>query len=401
MPTFKVFINERKINKKGEAPIYLRIIKNRKPTYISLGYYIRPEDWDAEKVRVKKSHPNSSRLNNFITEKLSEAQSHTLDLETKDKDVNTKAMKKAVVGEASPSFLKYLDRFLKEQETKAKVGTYNKVKGVIEKVKQFVGSNDLLFDELTVTWLKSYEAYMRNHFENSTNTIHANFKVIRRILNEAISEDLFAFEKSPFHKFKLKTEKTNIEYLTEKELKGIEELQLTLGTKMDIHRDMYVFTAYTGGMRISDLLQLKWKDFDGERIYKQTQKTREIISIKIPKIGMQIIEKYKPKHILPENFIFPILINAIDYSDPKVLHRAISSATAYTNKDLKEIAKLAEITKRLHFHTSRHTFATSSLKKGMRMENTSKILGHTNLKTTQIYAKIVNEALDKAMEVFD
>ena len=401
MPTFKVFVNERKVNKKGEAPIYLRIIKDRKPTYISLGYYIRLEDWDTERSRVKKSHPNSARLNNYIAEKLSEAQSHTLELETKEKGVNTKAMKKAVVGEASPSFLRYLDNFLKGQENKAKVGTYNKVKGVIEKVKQFVGSNDLLFDELTVTWLKSYESYMRNHFKNSTNTIHANFKVIRRIINEAINEDLFSFEKNPFHRFKLRTEKTHIEYLTEAELKGIEELKLPLGSKMDIHRDMYVFAAYTGGIRISDLIQLKWKDFDGERIYKQTQKTGEIISIKIPKIGLEIIKKYKLNKVSPENFIFPILNNSIDYSYPKVLHRSISSATAYTNKDLKEIAKKAKITKRLHFHTSRHTFATSSLRKGMRFENTSKILGHTNLKTTQIYAKIVNEELDKAMEVFN
>ncbi|MBK7110278.1 MAG: integrase catalytic domain-containing protein, partial [Bacteroidetes bacterium] len=226
-------------------------------------------------------------------------------------------------------------------------------------------------------------------------------KVIRRIINEAINEDLLPFEKNPFHRFKLKTEKTNIEYLTEKELKLIEELDLVTRTKMDIHRDMYVFAAYTGGIRISDIIQLKWKNFDGERIYKQAQKTGEIISIKVPRVGLTILEKYKQKKGKPEDFIFPILKNDVNYSDPKNLHRAISSSTAYVNKNLKIIAEATKITKRLHFHTSRHTFATSAIRKGMRFENASKILGHTNMKTTQIYAKIVNEELDKAMEIFN
>lgn len=78
-----------------------------------------------------------------------------------------------------------------------------------------------------------------------------------------------------------------------------------------------------------------------------------------------------------------------------------SAANAYVNKDLSKIAKMAEIEKHIHFHTSRHTFATRALRKGMRIEYVSKLLGHANIKTTQIYAKIVNEELDKAMEIFN
>lgn len=401
MPTFKVFVNQRKLNKKGEAPIYLRIIKDRKPSYISLGYYIRPEDWDETKSIVKKSHPNSSRLNNFIAEKLADAQGHTLDLESKEKGVNTKAMKKAVVGEASPSFLKFLDRFIVAQEKKAKIGTQNAVKAVIAKIKEYVGTNDLLFDDLSVSWLKGYETYMRKHFKNSTNTVHANFKVIRRILNDAINEDLFPFEKNPFHRFKMKTEKTHIEYMTDTELKAIEALQLTAGSKMDIHRDMYVFAAYAGGIRISDILQMRWKNFDGEKINMQAQKTGGVISVKVPKAGLVILEKYAPQEPNDEHFIFPVLNNDVDYSDPKFLHRTLSSSATYTNKDLKKIAEAAKVNKRLHFHTSRHTFATSALRKGMRLEYASKLMGHSDLRTTQIYAKIVNEELDKAMEIFN
>ena len=103
----------------------------------------------------------------------------------------------------------------------------------------------------------------------------------------------------------------------------------------------------------------------------------------------------------PADYIFPFLKNNLDYSDPTVLFNAISSNTACANKNLKMIGAKAGIEKHISFHSSRHTFATRALKKGMRIEYVSKLLGHTNLKTTQIYAKIVNEELDKAMDVFN
>jgi len=87
-----------------------------------------------------------------------------------------------------------------------------------------------------------------------------------------------------------------------------------------------------------------------------------------------------------------------DYSNPTDLHTAISSYTAFANKDMYRLTELCKFTKKIHFHTSRHTFATRALRKGMRIEYVSKLMTHTNIKTTQIYAKIVNEELDKAMD---
>ena len=243
--------------------------------------------------------------------------------------------------------------------------------------------------------------YLRTTLSNTTNTIHGNYKIIRRLINEAVSEEIVPFEKNPFLRYKMKTEKTTIEYLTDDELTKFEKLELIAGTKFDIHRDMYVFAAYTGGIRISDVLQLQWKNFNGIHIIIQIQKTGSPLSVKVPSTALVILKKYKIPETKPDDFIFPILKNEFDFTDPHYLFKAISSATAYTNKDLKEIAIKAKIKKRLHFHTSRHTFATRALRKGMRMEYASKIMGHSNLKTTQIYAKVVNEELDKAMEVFD
>ena len=96
-----------------------------------------------------------------------------------------------------------------------------------------------------------------------------------------------------------------------------------------------------------------------------------------------------------------MLPNGIDLNDPQVSYNQISSATAYINKNLKLLATKAEIEKPLSFHISRHTWATRALRKGVSIDKVSKLMGHAQLRETQIYAKIVNEELDKAMDVFN
>lgn len=164
---------------------------------------------------------------------------------------------------------------------------------------------------------------------------------------------------------------------------------------------MYVFSAYAGGLRIFDVLQLKWENFDGERVLVTTQKTGSVVSVKLPAKALEIVNSYKTGVTKPSDFVFPLLKNDVDYSDPAVLYDAISSMNAYTNKSLKEIKTSLKWSKNLNFHTSRHTWATRALKKGMRIEYVSKLMGHSSIKTTQVYAKIVNADLDQAMKEFD
>ena len=146
---------------------------------------------------------------------------------------------------------------------------------------------------------------------------------------------------------------------------------------------------------------LKWKDFDGEKPTVKTQKTGTEVYIKLPVKALEIINKYKIVASFSGGFIFPIMCKYKNIEMEKYRLQAISSATAYINKDLRKIADLACIDKHIHFHTSRHTWATRALRKGMRIEYVCKLMGHASIKTTQVYAKIVNEELDKAMDVFN
>ena len=209
------------------------------------------------------------------------------------------------------------------------------------------------------------------------------------------------FKDNPFLKIKFKLEPTQRSYLTEDELKQIETLELKENLNVFHHRNMYLFAATAGGLRISDLLKLKWSNFDGERLIIKIQKTGQPLIIKLPNKSLEILSYYKQFSKKDSDYVFPGLNNDYDYSNPKILHNAISSATTLCNKSLKEIAKKANIDKHISFHTSRHTFATRALRKGMRIEYVGKIMGHKDIKETQVYAKIINEELEKAMDIFN
>ncbi|MBF9239535.1 tyrosine-type recombinase/integrase [Hymenobacter sp. BT683] len=118
------------------------------------------------------------------------------------------------------------------------------------------------------------------------------------------------------------------------------------------------------------------------------QKTRDAVVIKMTTRPLEILSLYQKQGVEPSDYIFPFLSSVRDYSTPKVLFKALSSATTYVNKDLKTIARRAKLDVPISFHSSRHTFATLAISKGMPIEYVSKLLRHASIKTTQIYAKV-------------
>lgn len=400
MVSTKIIYRTDKTNASGEHPVYIRIIKDRRPKYISLNIYLKPEQWDEENRQVKK-HPNAQRLNKYISTKFLEAQGVALDMVTAEKQILPEQIKEQIMGKAPESFLKYAKGYLNELDNANKISSYRKNKAIIGKIEEFTGGNDLLFDHITVSWLKAYEQHLKTKYGNKTNTIHSNFRCIRRIINAAIFEDSIKEDKNPFKRFKLTYEQVKKNYLTDEELMLVELAPLQKNSLKDHHRNMFVFSAYAGGLRISDILLLKWKHFETDRIVMQTKKTSSVVSIKLPDKALDILKIYQGPNVKPFDFIFPILKNDIDYTSPKKLYNAISSATAFTNDDLKDIAKIIGLEKHISFHSARHTFATRALMKGMRIEYVSKLMGHSSIQVTQIYAKIVSTELDKAMEVFN
>jgi integrase len=400
MASVQTVFRKDKLNAKSEAPIHFRIIKNRKVSYVTSGIMMPESQWDFNKNKVKTTHKNSSRLNSFLSSKYTELQDQVLEFETINKGLSTKELKDKINGKAPADFFVVVQDLLQVYLADKKIGTYDKDRAIINKIKAFHKAKNLYFQEITPQFLTKLERFLQTEYSNSIDTIGNTMKVIRKVVNYAISLDLIEPSVNPFLKYKIKTEKTIRTYLTEDELKLIENLELDKGTRMDLHRDMFVFASYAGGLRVSDVLMLEWHFFDGTYINTNIKKTTSQKSVKLPDAALEIIKKHKELN-KSSRFIFPMFDDNLNIKDLRELDSAISSATAYINKNLKFIAQKAGIEKPLSFHISRHTWATRALRKGISIDKVSQLMGHAQIRETQIYAKIVSEELDKAMDVFN
>lgn len=406
MASVKVYPRLDKINKNGQVPIYLRLTKNRKSKYIALDVYINPKDWNEKTRKVKPSAKNATQINSFISSKEAEAEAICLEMETKSKFITAYDIKSRIIGNPPADFFEFMSNRSKALSEELSIGTIRRFNGILGKLKKFTKKDKLFFDEINVKFIRDFQQFMVEELKNHNNTVHSNLKAIRKMISDAIDEDLMPAEKNPFNKIKLKGQKTFREFLLDEELDRIEKLELQQGSMLNHHRNLYVFSAYSGGVRISDLLMMRWKNFNGKHLYFQVKKTKEDLSIKLPKKSLDILQFYqtylrKSDALDPESFIFPLLNIQPDETDKLKLFNAISSATAFTNKSLRKIGILANINKKISFHTARHSWAVRALQKGMRIEYVSKLMGHASVKHTEVYARILNEELDKAMNIFD
>jgi integrase/recombinase XerD len=401
MPSVAIIFRKDKLNKRHEAPIHLRIIKDRKISYISTGTMLNEKFWDEKNKRVRSSYPNSARLNSYLSNKFTELQDEIFEHETVLKSLTSRNLKDRVFGKKPTDFFAFAGEVIEKYLKENRINTYDKSKSIINRLSQYLNGSQISFQDITPEFLEKYEDYMRTEWHNKPNTIHTSLKFIRKLFNDAFRRGLIENAQNPFLIYRLKQEKTQRDYLSEEELSRIEKLKLTKGTRMELHRDMFVFACYAGGLRVSDTLKLQWSDFDGKYINFTIRKTGQQLSINLPNKALDIVNRYKSDKINKSLFVFPIFSNDLNLNDFRAIDTAISNATAYINKNLKTIAEKAGIKKRLSFHVSRHTWATQALRKGISIDKVSKLMGHAAIAETQIYAKIMSQELDKAMEAFN
>jgi integrase len=403
----KPIIKPSKVNKSGETVIFFRVTMKNEQTLVSSGLMVKPENWDKINGCFNKKGMNHVRLNALLNKKRNEHEKILLNESLINDSSSIDLVKKKIQGKSTEFdfiqyALKYVDKFKRED----RFSMYRRSKSTVQKLIDFNGSDKLPISKLNIQYINKYEDYLITEKKNSFNTVASNFKLLKTILNLAFKEGLIEYQANPFIHRKNKTTKTTRTFLNEEEIKRMELLQLD-SNKLEYHtRNLYIFAFYCAGIRVSDLLKLKWKDFDEKRINFTSLKTSHQHSILLPKKAVAILEIYrkiavKNKRYNPENYIFPLLILSENGTPNQILLNAISSATARLNKTLKKIAKKLNISKPLSFHTSRHSFGTVSLRKNIPIQNVSKLLGHQNIRETQIYAKIVNEQLDESMKLFN
>jgi len=377
IPTFKIFLRTEYIKKDGSVPVYLRVVINRKKKDYSLGVSIwDPEKyWDASQNRVKRcTFINKSHVNGTIEDAETKAgdvirelrKNHSLTISAFDK-----LFKNPV--EIKDSFYSFASIEVENlKQMKASKETIRGYNSYISKLKQY--KPELSFGEITLDFIGDYHKWMVNK-GNKINTVHKSLSFIRTIIRKAIKKGIITdtvFKSYPLHK-----EPGRRECLTIDELNKIEKLY-SLGTLAGYKANIckyFLFSCYTGA-RYQDVKNLRFVDLKKE-IHQGKEQT-------IVKITM---------HKTKDPVSIPLITKALlligdGFEQQKVFRVATNQVT---NRYLKDVITAAGVDKKVSFHCARHTFATISMTLGIPVEVISQLLGHHDLKTTMIYAKIVDD----------
>lgn len=404
MSSVKVMLKASKANKAGEAPLVIRIVHGKTNTEVSVKRYLNPKHWNAKKQVVKSSYPSYKALNAFLNKERIEYLSALDFLLSENRPFTAKEVAAKRKGESTgtdSSLVEWLRSYIDKNPDRLSSTTISYYQSLWKKLQSY--AHQLRFKDVNTKWLQHFERSLEDD-GLARNTIHNRLKVLRKAVKEGIRQEIIT--KDPFVHFKLKTEATKREYLNQEEIQALQDLDVSQAS-YSLVRDIFIFSCYTG-LRFGDICQLKPSSIylettpQGEEVMKlrfRMSKTGDLIALKLPKPAADIVAKLQ-NDSESESWLFPIL-SRDTYSSDAELKRAISARNAYFNKVLKLLATQAEITKNVSMHVARHTFATLALTLGVRIEVLSKLLGHKDIKTTQIYGHIVSKSMDEAMDRFN
>jgi integrase len=389
------YLRKYKATNDGNTPIYARITVNGSRIDLSVKRSIEPGNWNANKGMAKGSREEIVRLNNYLEQYRSGIVESYQTLLLQKKLITAELVKNKFIGEDQADFTlcKLMDYHNTEQTQVLEPGTmknyYTTQKYIKEFLKERFKTSDKYLSELTYKFITDFEYYLRNRKPEKgqkalqTNGVMKHIERFCKMVNLAVR--LEWIERNPFHAYQLKFEKVERDYLTKEELAGIEEKQFHI-VRLQVVKDLFVFSCYTGlayidvfNLTPANLIEKSGKLW----IMTNRQKTNEPVRVPLLPKALAIVEKYKGHpQALAEGKVLPTLSNQ------------------KLNSYLKEIADICGITKPLTFHIARHTFATTvTLTNGVPIETVSKLLGHSKLSTTQIYAKVVESKISDDMAV--
>lgn len=408
MITFNLELNNRP-NRLGKYTIFIRITQNRKSKRVktSVALYSK-NDWNPKKQEVRVSSPDHIILNETLKIELAKAEKTYREMK-EGGAVSTYSLKEKIKGlEKSDSFLEFARQHAESFYVAGKIPYWKRWIGFCNKLEAYIKDRcigDILFSDINLDFLKRYEDYLRtkrnerNRERNlSPNTIYTQFKLFRTLTHEA--EKLDRIKHNPFNVFTLSQEKTIKEKLTKEEIDMLLKLDLNQGSIKWHSRNAFMFSFYCAGIRVSDLLHLRWMNItpDG-RLNYQMGKNHKVRDLVLVEQSLDILRLYHSDNTSPTDYIFPFMPKnkpwsyALQLEDrdtmlPELkvdMDKCVTAKTALINKSLKQIAAEAGINKNISMHISRHSFAKAAKKKGLDNLSVKELLAHSNIAVTERY----------------
>lgn len=365
-----VFNRKKQLNSEGKALIQVEAYLNKQKKYFSTKVYVKPFQWDAKRKAVK-NHPNMESLNQYLTNFIAELEQVELEVAHSGKEFSLSDLKeKPDAGQTSFSL------FMKNEITQSnlKQSTLKNHFSTLQVLSSFQA--DVSFNDLSFNFLCDFEHYMLvNKYHR--NTIAKHMKHLKRYINLAINKDLFDLHRYSFRKYKIKYMESKRTHLTPEELEQLESLNLKGRRTLQRTLDMFLFSCYTG-LRFSDIVSIT-KDnflFIEDKVWLIYSSVKTDVHVRLPLFllfdgkSLPIYERYK--------------------NNPWTLFDMPVSSNSNVNKQLRRICKMANVDKKVSFHTARHTNATLLLYNGANITTVQKLLGHKSVRTTEIYSNIMD-----------
>lgn len=374
-----VYDRKKCLNKKGMALVQVEAYLGRKKKYFSTKVYLKPEQWDNKKLIVK-NHPNADALNRLIYEFVATIEKKELELWQQGKRISLELLKNALTTqENNSSFISFFRQEV--MNSSLKDSTKRNHLSTLILLQEF--KKDIVFSDLTFEFISSFEYFLQLKGYH-INTIAKHMKHLKRHVNIAINKEYIEIQKYAFRKYKIKTIENKHTHLVPEELERLENLILSdRYVKLQKSLDAFLFCCYAG-MRYSDFINLSSEnivDINQETwlIYKSVKTGTEVrlpLYLLFSGKGIAILNKYRD--------------NLEDF-----FHLRDNSNV---NKDLIIITRLAGLSKRISFHTARHTNATLLIYNGINITTVQKLLGHKSVKTTQVYTNVMDMTIIHDLE---
>ncbi len=384
----------------GTYPLVIRITKDRKSSFVYLNHSINDRDWDSINERVKKSHPNSTKLNNFLFTKKAEALNETIDLEADKKHVTAKVVRKKLVPKSDAMVFAQADLYIQRLEDSRKYNRFSADKSRVKHLKEFFKQQDIPFQDLTVSVLNRFKTWLKTEYKMSERSAINHLVVVRSIFSQAINDEKVCEAKHyPFGKGKIQIkfpDSLKVGGNTD-DLAILEKIDLSNDPSENHARNVWLFSFYFAGMRVSDVFRLKWSDFQNNRLFYSMGKNNKGDSLKIPDKAQKILDQYISLKD-DTDLVFPELKSLDSLDDPFIVQKRIKTRLKVINDDLVKVAKKAGINKKLTMHISRHTFGNISGDK-IPVQMLQKLYRHTSITTTIGYqSSFINKSADDALD---
>lgn len=393
--TFSIqFWVDRQKAKNGEALIYARITMDQKRLSISLKRRIPLELWDPKSNKLLGNTVLARQTNQYLELARSQLYQSYQELRGAGKLLTAQMVKDYFMGDdkSSKTLIELIEYHSIKIEGTLAPGTvrnFGITEGYIRRFLKSIKLKDIHLGRLNYKFICDFESFLHRSYPKGHpramghNTVMKHIQRLRKMIR--LAYHLEWLDKDPFRRWKMTFEKTDRDFLSENELSNLASYEFPLG-RLERIRDLFLFSCYTG-ISYADLKNLAprniWVGDDRKKwIVTQRQKTNTRVKVPLMPTALALIEKYAEHPMVQvSGTLFPPVTN--------------EKANLY----LKEIADACGITKNLTFHMARHTFATTvTLSNGMPIETVSKLLGHTKIATTQIYARVLDKKVEEDMD---